>query len=48
MSKISAKARYESFMEWHKWIQAKSPAFRAAKKKKSQVPEWVLDNRYEG
>jgi len=42
MSKISGKTRYESFQEWHKWIQAKSPAFRNAKKKKTPiVPVWM-------
>ena len=41
MSKISGKTRYESFQEWHKWIQAKSPAFRNAKKKKAPVPVWM-------
>jgi len=40
MSKISAKTRYESFMEWHKWAKTKYPSMNV-KKKKAPVPVWM-------
>ena len=33
MSKISAKARYEAFMEWHKWASHKYSSLRVKKQK---------------
>ena len=42
MSKVSSKARYEAFMEWHKWAQSKYPSMK--KKKKSQVPDYMRLN----
>ena len=35
MSKISAKQRYETFTEWHKWAKSQYPEFR--KKKKTPI-----------
>jgi len=42
MSKMSAKTRYESFMEWHQWAKTKYPTMRV-KKKKPQMPDWMRD-----
>jgi hypothetical protein len=39
MSKISAKTRYEAFMEWHKWAQTKFPSM---KKKKKARPDYMV------
>ena len=38
MSKVSSKARYEAFMEWHKWAQNKYPSM---KKKKKARPDYL-------
>jgi len=37
MSKVSSKARYEAFMEWHKWA---STHYSSMKKKKKVNPEF--------
>ena len=37
MSKVSSKARYEAFMEWHKWASGR---FSSMKKKKRANPEF--------
>lgn len=42
MSKVSSKARYEAFMEWHKWAQNKYPSMK--RKKKPQVPDYMRLN----
>jgi len=42
MSKMSAKTRYEAFMEWHKWAQHKYPSMK--RKKKPQVPDYMRLN----
>ena len=38
MSKVSSKARYEAFMEWHKWAQSKYPSM---KRKKKARPDYM-------
>ena len=35
MSKVSAKTRYETFQEWHKWA---STRYQSMKKKKKATP----------
>jgi len=43
MSKTSAKQRYETFTEWHKWAKNKYPSFRAASKRKpTPKPIWSI------
>lgn len=37
MSKVSSKARYEAFTEWHKWASGR---FSSMKKKKRVNPEY--------
>jgi len=45
MSKTSAKQRYETFTEWHKWAKTTYPSFKAASKRKpTQKPIWSLFN----
>jgi hypothetical protein len=41
MSKASAKARYETFSEWHKWAQHK---YQSMKKKKKARPDYMVGN----
>ena len=38
MSKVSAKARYEAFQEWHKWAQNH---YKSMKKKKKVRPDYI-------
>lgn len=35
MSRVSAKQRYETFVEWHKWAQTR---YQSMKKKKKANP----------
>ena len=43
MSQNSAKQRYETFTEWHKWAKTTYPSFKAASKRKpTQKPIWSL------
>ena len=44
MSKISTKAHYEAFMEWHKWATQNYQSMKV-KKKKPTSPTYVS---YEG
>jgi len=41
MSKVSSKARYEAFMEWHKWAQNR---YQSMKRKKKARPDYMLSN----
>ena len=41
MSKVSSKARYEAFMEWHKWAQNR---YSSMKRKKKARPDYMLSN----
>ena len=38
MIKLSAKARYEAFSEWHKWAQVH---YKSMKKKKKARPDYL-------
>jgi len=40
MSKISAKARYEAFTEWHNWAKTKYASLRT-KKTKPAAPRYI-------
>jgi hypothetical protein len=45
MSKVSSKARYEAFMEWHKWAQNHYKSMK--RKKKPQAPDYMrLDGEH--
>jgi len=45
MSKVSSKARYEAFSEWHKWAQTRYKSMK--RKKKLQVPDYLkVDEEY--
>ena len=45
MSKVSSKARYEAFSEWHKWAQNHYKSMK--RKKKPQMPDYLrLDEEY--
>ena len=38
MSKVSTKARYEAFSEWHKWA---SQRYNSMKRKKKARPDYM-------
>jgi hypothetical protein len=38
MSKVSSKARYEAFQEWHKWAQTQ---YKSMKRKKKSRPDYL-------
>jgi hypothetical protein len=40
MSKVSSKARYEAFSEWHKW----AANVQSMKRKKKARPDYLLSN----
>ena len=37
MSKVSSKARYEAFMEWHKWASAHYSPMKRTKRVNSET-----------
>jgi hypothetical protein len=46
MSKMSAKTRYEAFMEWHKWAQHKYPIMKKKKKARPDYMTYGAQNDY--
>ena len=44
MSKVSSKARYEAFMEWHKWA---SQRYNSMKRKKKARPDYLVNGNGE-
>jgi len=46
MSKMSAKTRYEAFMEWHKWAQHKYPIMKKKKKARPEYLAYASGNEY--
>ena len=46
MSKMSAKTRYEAFMEWHKWAQHKYPIMKKKKKARPDYMTYGRENDY--
>lgn len=45
MSKISAKSRYESSIEWYNWAKKQYPTLRQAKK---PTPKPLWSEKYNG
>ena len=46
MSKVSSKARYEAFMEWHKWAQNHYKSMKRKKKARPDYMAYGTDNEY--